>query len=143
MRTPLAAALVALVALAGSVLAEEMKPAVTQDAMPKATEPKGPAASDDKTKVIKIIAKKFEYVPSEIHLKKGEPVILEFSALDFNHGFLVPDLFVNGKPLQSDLKKGQTVNVRFTPDKAGKFPFHCDNFCGLHHEDMDGEIVVE
>lgn len=96
-----------------------------------------------KEQVIEIIAKKFEYIPGEIKLKKGQSVILRFKALDFDHGFLVPDLIVNGKPLRSDLKKGQTVDIRFVPDKAGKFPFHCDNFCGLHHEDMEGLIVVE
>jgi len=32
--------------------------------------------------------------------------------------------------------------VRVVPEKAGRFTFLCDNFCGDGHEDMNGVIVV-
>jgi cytochrome c oxidase subunit 2 len=32
--------------------------------------------------------------------------------------------------------------VRFTPDKVGRFNFHCDLFCGSGHEDMMGTLIV-
>ena len=87
--------------------------------------------------VIQITAKRFEYSPSEITLKKGVPAILEFTSLDRAHGFLVPQL-----NLRADIKPGETTRVRIVPDRTGTFPFHCDNFCGSGHEDMAGEIIV-
>ena len=93
-------------------------------------------ATDER--VIKIVAKKFNYTPDLITLKKGEPVTLEFTSLDFIHGFKVPDL-----GLRVDLPPGRPVLVHLTPEKSGRFLFLCDNFCGSGHEEMNGVIVVE
>jgi cytochrome c oxidase subunit 2 len=88
-------------------------------------------------KVVKLTAKKFEYSPSEITVKKGEPVVLEISSEDVKHGFNLPDFGV-----RLDVKPGAVNRVRFIPDKAGRFTFHCDVFCGDGHEDMDGTVIV-
>jgi cytochrome c oxidase subunit 2 len=87
--------------------------------------------------VVRMTAKKFEYTPSQITLKKGVPVVLEITALDRDHGFKVPELGV-----RADLKSGQVTRVRIVPDRAGTFEFRCDVFCGSGHEDMFGEIIV-
>jgi cytochrome c oxidase subunit 2 len=87
--------------------------------------------------VIQITAKRFEYSPKEITLKKGVPVVLEFTSLDRLHGFNCP-----GLKLRMDIRPGKVNTLRFTPDKAGTFPFHCDNFCGSGHEGMRGTIIV-
>ena len=87
--------------------------------------------------VIKITAKKFEYHPKEITLKKGAPVVLEFTSLDRLHGFNCPELGV-----RADIKPGQVTRVSLTPQKAGDFEFHCDNFCGSGHADMKGMFHV-
>jgi len=87
--------------------------------------------------VIQITAKRFEYSPKEITLKKGVPVVLEFTSLDRLHGFDCP-----GLKLRLDIRPGKVNTLRFTPDKAGTFPFHCDNFCGSGHEGMRGTIIV-
>ena len=96
----------------------------------------GADASDER--VIKIVAKKFNYTPDLITLKKGDPVTLEFTSLDFIHGFKVPDL-----GLRVDLPPGRPVLLHLTPEKSGRFLFLCDNFCGSGHEEMNGVIVVE
>ena len=88
--------------------------------------------------VIKITAKKFEYSPSEIRVKKGVPVVLELTSLDRLHGFNCPELGI-----RSDINPGQIARVRFTPQKKGTFVFFCDVFCGEGHEDMSGKIIVE
>ena len=88
-------------------------------------------------RVIKITAKAFEYVPNEITLKKGEPVVLELTSQDLFHGFNISDL-----GLRADLPPGKTARVQLTPDKTGDFEFHCDNFCGTGHENMNGVIHV-
>ncbi len=87
--------------------------------------------------VIKITAKRFEYTPKEISVKKGVPVVLEFASLDRLHGFYCP-----GLKIRTDIPPGKVTALRFVPDKAGTFPFHCDNFCGTGHEGMRGTITV-
>jgi len=97
------------------------------------TAPKGPQAQ-----TVEILAQKFNFTPDEIKVKKGVPVDLELTTLDRLHGFDVPDL-----GLRAEIVPGQTTHVKFTPDKAGRFLFHCDVFCGEGHEDMDAAIIVE
>lgn len=87
--------------------------------------------------VIRMTARRFEYSPSEITLKKGVPVVLEITALDRDHGFKIPGLGV-----RADLKSGEVTRVRIVPDRIGTFAFWCDVFCGDGHDDMSGQIVV-
>ena len=87
--------------------------------------------------VIHLTAKKFEYTPNEITLKKGVPVVLEITSLDRDHGFKVPELGI-----RADVKSGQTTRVRIVPDRIGRFEFRCDVFCGSGHADMSGTITV-
>ncbi|HTD90908.1 MAG TPA: cupredoxin domain-containing protein [Burkholderiales bacterium] len=94
-----------------------------------------PAAVDEP--VIKITAKKFDYIPSEVTLKKGVPVILELTAEDVLMGFNAPDLGV-----RADIVPGKTVRLRVVPSKVGKVEFYCDVFCGSGHEEMSGLITV-
>ena len=86
------------------------------------------AAQAKEPQVIKITAKKFAYNPAEITLKKGVPVVLEFTSLDRLHGFKCPALGI-----RTDIKPGQVAKVPVTPQKVGNFEFHCDNFCGSGH----------
>ena len=88
--------------------------------------------------VIEIVAQRFRYTPNEIVLQKGKPARLEFRALDFTHGFTIPDLGI-----RADLPPGRVTIVRLTPDKVGAYDFLCDNFCGAGHEQMNGKIIVK
>ncbi len=94
--------------------------------------------AEQQEQVIKITAKKFEYSPKEIMLKKGVPVVLEITALDRLHGFYCPDL-----KIREDLLPGKVTRIRVFSDKAGVFAFHCDIVCGDGHEDMVGTITVK
>ncbi|HXG94175.1 MAG TPA: cupredoxin domain-containing protein [Blastocatellia bacterium] len=94
-------------------------------------------ASAPTEQVIRVTAKKFEFSPGEITVKKGEPVLLELTAEDVRHGFSLPDFGI-----RADIKPGVINRVKFTPDKAGRFDFTCDVFCGSGHEDMSGTLVV-
>jgi len=93
----------------------------------------GPATE----KVIRITAKKFEFAPGEITVRKGEPVVLELTSEDRTHGFNLPDFGV-----RTEVKPGAVSRIHLTPDKTGKFSFACDVFCGSGHEDMSGTLVV-
>ena len=94
-----------------------------------------PAAMDEP--VFKITARKFEYIPHEVTLKKGVPVILEFKSEDVIMGFNAPDLGV-----RTDILPDKTTRLRVVPTKVGKVEFLCDVFCGLLHEEMGGLITV-
>jgi cytochrome c oxidase subunit 2 len=97
-----------------------------------------PPAAAGPEQVIKLTAKRFEYSHSEIHVKRGVPVVLEITALDHDHGF-----YLRAFKQQADLDEGKTVRLRFIPDKTGRFEFHCDNYCGDFHESMEGWLIVE
>ncbi|QDL37829.1 cupredoxin domain-containing protein [Rhodoferax sediminis] len=87
--------------------------------------------------VINVIAKKFVFVPGEIHVRKGQPVVLQLTAPEVPMGFNLPDFGV-----RTDVIPGKINTLQFTPDKAGSFTFLCDVFCGSGHEDMNGTLVV-
>jgi cytochrome c oxidase subunit 2 len=89
-------------------------------------------------RVIQITAKKFEYSPNEIRLKKGVPVVLALTSLDRLHGFNIFDFGV-----RADINPGQVSRVRIVPEKAGTFVFRCDIYCGEGHEGMEGKLIVE
>jgi cytochrome c oxidase subunit II len=88
-------------------------------------------------RVIKVSAKKFEFSPAEIAVKKGEPVVLEINSGDVKHGFTLPDFGI-----RTDIKPGEVNRISFTPDKVGRFTFACDVFCGAGHEEMSGTLNV-
>lgn len=88
--------------------------------------------------VVRLVAQRFHYTPAEFEVKAGQPVVLEFTALDFLHGFNMPAL-----KLRADLPPGTVTRVRFTVDKPGSYDFLCDNFCGDKHEEMSGRMLVK
>jgi len=88
-------------------------------------------------KVISITARRFRYEPATLSLRRGEPVILELNSIDIVHGFNLPDF-----KIRTDVLPGQKRRVRIVPDKVGSFGFHCDNFCGIGHEEMAGILNV-
>ena len=90
-----------------------------------------------KEKVIRVTARKWVFLPREIRLKKGVPVVLEFVTADVVMGFNAPDFKV-----RADIIPGQVARVRLVPDKTGTFVFLCDIFCGEGHEGMSGQIHV-
>lgn len=86
----------------------------------------------------KMTAKKYQFDPNTLTVKKGEKVRLIITALDRDHGFKLEAFDINQK-----LKKGDPATIEFTADKAGTFPFQCSEFCGLGHGKMKGKLIVE
>jgi cytochrome c oxidase subunit 2 len=120
-----------LYACPGSILTPERSASAAQQ------QPAAPQAAVAAARVIKVTAKKFEFKPAVITVKKGELVELELTTSDRRHGFDAPELAIH-----AEIKPGPPTRVQFRPDKAGHFPFHCSVFCGDGHEEMTGEIVV-
>jgi len=92
----------------------------------------------DAPRVIAVHARRFTYSPNTIQLKRGEPVVLELTTEDTMMGFNAPDFGV-----RADIPLGAVVRVPLTPEKAGRFTFLCDVFCGSGHEEMSGTLVVD
>ena len=87
--------------------------------------------------MIHIKAHMFAYSPAEIVVKKGVPVTLELMSIDRVHGFNLPDFHV-----RVTVQPWESTSITFTPDKAGRFIFACDHFCGDGHDGMSGVLVV-
>ena len=87
--------------------------------------------AQDNARAIEIHARRFEFVPAEITVKKGEAVTLSLISDDVSHSLLIEGLGVN-----QTIVKGHVVQVTFTPDKIGDFPGRCGRFCGNGHGTM-------
>ena len=87
---------------------------------------------------IPVVARKFVFIPNEITVRQGESVVLEFSAPEVAMGFFAPEL-----GLRTLIVPGEVAKVPFTADRAGRFDFLCDVFCGDGHEGMNGHLVVQ
>jgi len=89
-------------------------------------------------RVVVITAKRFEFSPNEITLKKGETVKLQLKSEDVTHGFFLRPLGID-----TDIPAGQTAEVTVTPKEVGRYRAICDHFCGAGHGGMKMTIVVE
>jgi cytochrome c oxidase subunit II len=96
------------------------------------------AARADSPKVVEITAKRFEFMPNKITLKKGEPVTIRLTSADVVHGFFL-------RPLKIDelISPDKPTEVTVTPQTAGTFTTICDHFCGVNHGSMKMTVVVE
>jgi cytochrome c oxidase subunit II len=95
------------------------------------------AAGDQPGQIISITAQRFSFAPNEITLKKGQPVTLVVQTKDVSHGLRIEDLGV-----LTDIKKGQTSEVKFTPETVGTFEGKCAHFCGKGHGSMKMTVHV-
>jgi cytochrome c oxidase subunit II len=111
--------------------------------------------ADQEVQVIEISAKKYEYSPSPIRVKRGAKVQLKITALDRAHGFKI-NLSPDGSDKKSDvglifsssndcfkLEKGIPTVVEFVARTPGAYSFHCCNRCGIGHGGMKGQLLVE
>jgi cytochrome c oxidase subunit II len=95
-----------------------------------------PLVGDDNE--IRVTARKYEFSPNEITVKRGDHIRLIITAIDGSHGFKLGAFHVDQK-----LSKGEPVTVEFSADQTGTFPFECSHFCGLGHQKMKGHLTVE
>jgi len=90
-------------------------------------------------RVIDIIARRFQFEPSVVRVTVGEPVRLMVRSGDGLHGFEIKKFKVS-----KDIPRGgEAVVINFTPNAVGEFPIMCSEYCGDHHEDMKGMLVVQ
>src|SRR6266581_4819188 len=90
-----------------------------------------PARGDSAGRTIDITAKRFEFSPNKVTLKKGETVTLRLTAEDVTHG-----LFVRPLKIDTDIPPGKATEVAITPQTVGTFTAICEHFCGAGHGNM-------
>lgn len=95
------------------------------------------AAGEQPAETISITAQRFSFSPNEITVKKGEAVTLVIESKDVSHGLLIEDLGV-----RTEIKKGQSTEVKFTPETVGTFEGKCAHFCGKGHGSMKMTVHV-
>jgi cytochrome c oxidase subunit 2 len=95
-------------------------------------------SGQDAARVIPIVAAKFAYSPSEVHLKKGETVTLLLKTGDVAHGLKSKDLQLDAK-----IVPGETTKVTVTPQSTGQFTASCSTFCGSGHSSMKMTFIIE
>jgi mono/diheme cytochrome c family protein len=98
-------------------------------------------------RVITIREHAWKYEPSEIHVKKGEVVRIDFSTTDnglgAGHGFAIDgfdqSVFINGAMV------GAPLSVTFRIDEPGRYKFYCATQCSTTdlHPRMNGTLIVE
>jgi len=94
-------------------------------------------AAQPAERVIRITARKFAFLPGDLTLQRGVPVVLEFVAPEVVMGFSAPNF-----DARTDIVPGQVARVRLVPQRIGRFEFLCDVFCGDGHEGMHGTVNV-
>lgn len=80
---------------------------------------------------IEIHARRFQFVPAEITVKKGQTVTLSLISDDVPHSLMIEGVQVNAA-----IVKGHATQVQITPQKAGDFSGRCGRFCGNGHGKM-------
>ncbi len=77
--------------------------------------------------------------PYEIRVKQGEKVTLRITSFDVLHGFGLEDYGIKSEQIYP----GKVTEIIFVANKTGRFLFKCTIECGVGHNDMVGELVVE
>ena len=110
---------------------------------------------DQQVQVVELNAKKYEYLPSPIHVRAGTKVQLKITAVDHDHGFKIetvpngagssakPGLIFDSPQDCWQLKKGETTTIAFFAQTPGTYPFKCCHYCGMGHRGMKSEIIVD
>lgn len=81
--------------------------------------------------MISVDAKRWQFTPDIIRVKKGQRVKIIVNNTDTIHGINLPDFNAAGND-----------SIEFTADKVGEFTFRCNTFCGDGHSAMQGKIIV-
>jgi len=78
------------------------------------------------------------WTPPQMHVPVGETVELQMHSSDVIHSFYVPAFLY-----QRDITPRKDQVIQFLADREGTYRGQCTQFCGLLHQEMEFEVVVE
>lgn len=100
------------------------------------TEPKV-TQLDEKTYQVYAVASMWQFQPAQIYIPVGSEVDFFLTSKDVVHGFHIMEKNVNLMAVYGNINK-QTV--RF--DKPGVYKITCHEYCGVGHQNMQAEVIV-
>jgi uncharacterized cupredoxin-like copper-binding protein len=107
------------------------------------------AAAQDRARIVEVRLSSFDFAPSDIHLRAGEPVILHLvNSSGGGHNFSAPQFFAAAGDVSGPVRRGTVevpshagVDVRLVP-RRGRYRLRCTHT--LHSTfGMNGDIIVE
>jgi cytochrome c oxidase subunit 2 len=106
-------------------------------------------------KVIEITAKKYQFDPAEVHVKKGEHIELRVHSADETHGIKIeiypdgtshnssPGLVFANPGVNGKVEKNVDQILDFVAAEPGTYEFKCAKLCGMGHGRMQGKLIVD
>jgi heme/copper-type cytochrome/quinol oxidase subunit 2 len=91
-------------------------------------------------RVVRVVAERFSFYPSEIDVVRGESIELRITSDDTSHGFRL--LGPGGVDVDIPKRGRGDVRVVFDATEAGTFVFECSRVCGAGHSFMRGMLRV-
>ena len=93
---------------------------------------KPPAGSD-----VYMLGRLWQWYPI-LELEKDQSYRLHLSSMDWQHGFSLQPVNINLQILP-----GYEMVLTVTPDQAGEYAVVCNEYCGIGHHMMLGQITVK
>jgi heme/copper-type cytochrome/quinol oxidase subunit 2 len=107
------------------------------------------------TQIIEISAKKYGFSPSEIRVQQRTRVELKVHSEDATHGVKL-DIYPEGNKdkgtvgliFEPGSKNGKVAKhvdqvLDFVAQEPGTYDFKCAKICGIEHDHMKGQLIVE
>ena len=92
---------------------------------------------DAKTYQVYAIAQMWRFQPNQIFIPAGSEVDFFLTSKDVVHGFNISEKNVNLMAIYGNINK---TTVRF--EKAGVYKIVCHEYCGVGHQSMEAEVIV-
>lgn len=77
------------------------------------------------------------HTQNELKVPAGKPVLLRMTSRDTIHNHYMPDF-----KIKEDSMPGRITYLWFYPQKPGKHLVTCNEYCGIMHSYMSGQVVV-
>jgi cytochrome c oxidase subunit II len=92
---------------------------------------------DEKTYQVYAVAQMWQFQPAQIEVPVGSEVDFFVTSKDVVHGFHINDKDVNMMAIYGNINK---TTVKF--EKAGVYKIVCHEYCGIGHQSMEAEVIV-
>ena len=90
--------------------------------------------------VVKIVAERFRFLPSKVHVKRDTNVEIELTSEDTFHGFRISQTKID---VTIPARNRGAIKIRFRARRPGRYFFECSRPCGAGHNMMRGVIIVD
>jgi cytochrome c oxidase subunit II len=92
---------------------------------------------DEKTYQVFAVAQMWQFQPAEIYIPAGSEVDFFVTSKDVVHGFNIYEKNVNMTAIYGNINKS---TVKF--DKPGIYKITCHEYCGVGHQAMQAQVIV-